>query len=174
MRIVLWFEEIYKFNRISNILYKESILEHKRNKLFNITTLLCFFILPNISWAWWYLGETWQKKIMILDLYNSPNWVGASVLGYATKTCFGGLRKILVQRRLPVERQMSTKGGVGSWLQGSPPLFQWLNVKCTLSYTITKIVVELWRGPKWQYSKIWDWIQYIAKSGGYKTGGTRY
>ena len=43
VRIVLWFEEIYKFNRISNILYRESILEHKRNKLYNIITLLYFF-----------------------------------------------------------------------------------------------------------------------------------
>ena len=42
VRIVLWFEEIYKFNRISNILYKESISEHKRDKLYNIITLLYF------------------------------------------------------------------------------------------------------------------------------------
>ena len=88
VRIVLWFEEIYKFNRISNILYKESILEHKRNKLFNITTLLCFFILPNISWAWWYLGETWQKKIMILDFYHSPNWVGGECFRQCHKDLF--------------------------------------------------------------------------------------
>ena len=92
VRIVLWFEEIYMFNSMSNILYKQSILEHKSNTLYNIITYLYFVIPPNISWAWSYLGETWQKKIINLDFFHSLNWVGGrggvSVLGYATKNCF--------------------------------------------------------------------------------------